>query len=489
MAFWEIFKAKSTPPPKKNYTFGSPRLSEGSYLSQFQHGNKMVELETWWKLYSNHHWINTCLNKIAQAGSKSYELVPIDPTKPSDVQDEETEIIYAFLNSPNPDESFHEVLFKMHRDVMTFGVCFAELQCSDSSEELVRPIIEKALSPMAEYISDVQQQAEDIIGEVVQSGIPAYLRVLPAQQMEVVNDDDGNITSYVQWKANGKKAYFTPDEIVHILHPHAQDPRYGESPLKAIATVATTDILIDRRQKRMIENQLCMDIVVKMPGAAEEEGKRFYEQVNSNYKAQSSNTNIIVTTNDITFENFATSKDGDYLKQADDNMKTICMSLGVPLSVIGVVDGTAGKGSGADSHLRTFIEHTVRTITMKIQNTLNRQVFSRFQAVGWDYTLRIVLEDTEDKTDVINNQINAVHAGLMTVNEARSALSMSPLPNGDDAFIVAGSTVMPLDQVGAIPPAPVMATAPSPEPKAVDDAKAQLKKAISTMRKAMDADA
>jgi HK97 family phage portal protein len=342
---------------------------------------------------------------------------------------------------------------------------------------------------MANYISDIQQEAEDIIGAVAPVGIPGFMRVLPAQQIEVVVDDDGNVLRYIQWKSNGKKATFECDEVIHMLHPHAQDPRYGESPLKSLATVVTTDLLVDKRQKKILLNDIALEWFINLPNVAEEEAKRVYEQFIAQYKSENSTFNGIVNTSpDFKIENISKSKDGDFLALGKDHMETIAMCLGVPLSVLGSSAGTSMNGAGSDNHLRNFIENTVRPISNKVETHLNRDCISAFLNHGLDYSLKLVLEDADDAAARIEMQGNAVKFGLKTINEIREEENKPPLEGGDKAFILAGNAIIPIDQIGVsvLPPAVVAPPMDSNvDDQPLNEAKDALKKAIRVLRKAL----
>ena len=512
MGLFDFLKSKPPAPPiekAQGTTLGSIDFapSRGNYLLSPQFENKREEFGVYWAAYLTSPWVRKCVDLRAQAASKIYRLVPVDGGL---ADANEIEPIEAFLNQPNPVDSLETLAFKINRDLILFGVCFVEMQTAEADASVVRSLVTKALTPFSGVVSNIDQEIEDTVGEIVQDGLPTYLRVLPAQQMEVITDKRGNPTQYVQWTDNGERIHFSPDEVLHILHPHSQSPTYGESPMKALARVVAIDSMIDLRQLKILQNDNTIDTIFSVPESSTEEIKKFYEELMNRYRGAGSTGRFLVTTNEVKIEDISKSKDGDFLKQGEDNRDTIAMVLGVPLSMLGVVDGTAGKGSGSDQHARNFSENTIRPFAIHIENIFNRNVIARWGSVGLDYRLEFVIEDADDDADLETMWNTAINNGSLTINEVRLKRGQGPIAGGDIAYKVSGATIISLENLSDTPSpreqmeatqqqaqahldaaqANTKAALPEDKPPAkeatdVKKAQEQLREAIRTLKKAL----
>jgi HK97 family phage portal protein len=495
MGFFNFGKAKTTQVPKAvkpSATFASANdgaIARGNYLLAQQYEDRRQESKVYWDVYENSPWAGTCIDLISNAGSKKWHLVPVDKNVKT-IDPDTVAPILEFLNAPNDIDTFSSLVSKIYRDLIVFGSCIMEFRTTSVDKEAVRGVISKAFNAFTGVIPNIDQEIEEAVGEVAQDGLPTWLKVLPFQQMEVLTDEKGRITGYRQWTVDGGRISYGVGEVIHIFHPKSQSGTYGDSRLKSLIEILTTDALIDRRQKRMLQNDVVLDKLFSIPNATnEEEVKRFYEQMMTQYRQAGSNGNFLVTTEEVKVDDISRSKDGDFLKQGEDNRNTIAMRLGVPLSVLGDTSGTSSTyAAGSDNALRSFLENTVRPLSNHIEHHLNRSLMAHFGNVGLEYLIAFDLEDADDSAAVETMYDQMIRNGTKTINEIRALRGDDPIQDGDTAWIDAKGA-MTLDML-LNPPEPVAPPVPkAPEPPPQDDttekAVVELRRALRTLRKSL----
>lgn len=435
--------------------------ARGSYLMQPRYDNRRQESEVYWEAYLSAPWIRPCVDLISRSGAKDWRLVPVDTTK--DIVDvNEVAPILRFLNSPNEIDTWSSLSAKVLREMIIQGSCVMYLGRSSADNQAIRDVVAKAFQPFSAGIANIQQEIEEVVGEIAIDGVPVYCRVLPLNEIEIQVDKNGHITGYVQWTIEGRQIQFKPEEILHIYHPLSSS-LYGDSLLAPIITVATCQLLIDRRQKKVLSSDIVFDALFTVPDTTnEEDTKRVYEQLNTTYRKDGNSATFFLSNADLKYANVAKARDADFMQATLNNRNTICLSLGIPLSVLGDSSSTSSTySSGADTALRSFLENVVRPLTNHLEYHVNRAIMSSFGALGLSYVLEYVLEDADDWSAIEQMYNIAINNGTMTRNEKRKKMGLDPMPGGDVLTITAGATVASLDTIlnppkPEPPPAPII---------------------------------
>ena len=488
MSIFDFFKATQPAPKNKRSAYASTNdvQARGSYLLAPQYDNRREESKVYLDGYLNCPWVKPCVDMIARSGAKNWRLVPIDKTK-TKIDAAEVEPILSFLNNPNDVDTWSSLSAKILRDMVIQGSCILYIGKTEVDKNAVRDSVTKAFAPFAGGIQNIDMEIEDVVGEVAIDGIPTWLKVLPFQQMEIIVDANGHITGYLQWTLDGRRIRFQPREIVHIFHPLSSSATYGDSMLTPLITIMTTDALIDRRQKKILQGDIALDAVFILPDSAnEEDTKRVYEQLNTAYRKNGNEATFFVTSGDLKYENVSKSKDGDFLKQGEDNRNSIAMHLGVPLSVMGDTSGTSSTyAAGSDTALRNFLENTVRPLTNHVEHHMNREVMAAFGNLGLEYVLEYCLEDADDAADVENMYNVAIGNGTMTRNEKRQKMGLDPIENGDVITVTAGAVCSTLNNI--INPPITVSGVSNPDVSKPDVTKAivEARSALRALRKAL----
>jgi HK97 family phage portal protein len=490
---------KALSPQKASLTLGSSNTGHASYAQQEE--STLYARQVYWSSYSLNTWVNKAVQVRANAGSKEWRLNPINGEAKAD--DIATAPIEAFLNQPNPQDNLHSLLFKIQRDLIIFGCCFLEMQTTASANQNA---VKKSLSALY-GINNVEQLAEDIVGEVASNGIPTFLRVLPNQTIEVNADERGNVIKYTQWNGN-IQTVLQSNEVIHFVSPRSQNPLYGESELQSLGPVIGADNLVKLRQVRMLESDSAIDTLFSLPeGTTTDEVRKFHEAISNQYKLQNSKGRFLVTTEEVKYQDIAKTKDADFLELCKKNKEEIVEKLGVPLSVLG--DSQSGLSASSDGDLRNFIENTVRPLNAYVEAIFNREVMALYQNIGLFYELEIVIDDNDDMSELEISWNNRINNGTMTRNEYRAKIGEDSIgPDGDVFTVQTGASCVSLNSIIDPPPPeppPVVMQAPgsvstlsddpqhSQEPKPSPKAKEALKKAklqelLREIKKAQESD-
>jgi HK97 family phage portal protein len=485
-------------------TVSPPGYGQGNYLLGKEFDEERYNSEVYRHSYEHSPWAATAINAIANVGSKGFHITSATDSTAT-IAASGIAPILAFLNAPNPTDTFVSLLMKIYQDLMIRGSVFLEFRTTASATGVqnLTPLVQKALAPFQQFIPDVAAEVQDVIGAVASGGIPTYLAVLPAEQMEVVTDKLGNIKKYVQWCPEGGKITFAPNELMRIFHPKSRSRTYGDSPLKPLVTLLTIDALVDKRQKKMLANDVVIDTIFSVPEARDkEEVAAFSEQMMAQYRAAGSSGNFLTTTSEVIVQDISKSKEGDYLGLKQNIRDQILMELGVPISQAGDTSGTSSSYSaGSDNAARAFVSNTILPLAKHIEAALNRQLMPLYSAIGLDdYIIVFDILDDDDTADVEITYDKMIRNGTMTINEVRAKRGQSPVPDGDTSWIDAKAPIT-LDTLvhppePAAPPGtppimtphiPLLRPAQSGEPE-VAKAIVEARQALKTLRKAYAAD-
>jgi HK97 family phage portal protein len=446
-----------------------------------------------YRMYRRSPWVNRSVNSIARAGSKAWRLVPRE--KDAELDAAAVQPIQDFLNQPNDTDSFEKLLFGILRDILVFGVCFMEIQSASLSEtqlDALKATVTQALTPWQQVVPDADAAREDLVSAITQDAPPTWLKVLPAYEIEAHTDRQGRITGYTQIGLEGQRIDFQPSEIVHLVHPESLNQIYGESPLEAVATIATIDILVDKRQKAKLENEVALDKIFKLnPETTRENVDRFVEQMAERFRGVRVAGSYLVTTEEVDTQEFDSLKDGEFLKLGDDNKTTIAQVLGVPLSVLGNSDGTMTTGAGGDAAWAVFIENTVEPLVQHVEGIFNNQILPRFANTGCPDVMLDIITEAMDDDQALEAKYNVmIGNGSTTPNEIRKLRGQDPLPDGlgNQPIITArGATLLKdLEKPPApppLPPGPGGVTEPPIKPEDITKALAQVRAGLRELRR------
>jgi HK97 family phage portal protein len=483
--------AKALPTPKPQVV--STQLAKAGYASGFgfllgqsQEEDKRQELEVYKLCYKRSWAVNTCIDKIAHACSKRWMVEGVD----GDLPDNQREIVEGFLSNPNDKDTFDSLLRRIVTSVLVYGFVVCVVESDAQPGQLAKAMattFDRLGTP--EVLEPFSQELQDLVGEQLSPlAVPKSITVLPSWQMTFkVDKATGAVTEYIRDR-EGAKTLYAPDQVLHIVHPNSEeDDCTGHSVITPIAQMANIDALIDRRTAAILADDTSIDGIFTVPDCDEESMRNFHAGIASQYRdnGNEAGASRFVTVNEgTTYADISKSKEGQYLKQKQWARDQIALSLGVPLSVLGVSEGTSMNGAGSDNHLRNFIENTVRPLAVYVEAQINKNLISRFNQVGINALVKLNLEDADDQNALEQTWNLAVGNGTMTRNEVRELRHMESLgPDGDVPSVTIGAAVVPLAQIAEPPPPPPAPPVMPTEP--IEAAVAKAREAIRELRKAL----
>lgn len=144
-----------------------------------------------------------------------------------------------------------------------------------------------------------------------------------------------------------------------------------------------------------------------------------------------------------------TPKDMDFINLKHMAATDIAMCFGVPSQLVGVPDAQT-YANVAEARLALY-EETIIPHLRKIESDLNEWLVPMFgEGLEFSFDIDKIPALAERTRRTYENVNSAVAQGIMTRNEAREAIGLSPLEGADDLYISA--TLFPLGSEAAPPP-------------------------------------
>jgi hypothetical protein len=129
-------------------------------------------------------------------------------------------------------------------------------------------------------------------------------------------------------------------------------------------------------------------------------------------------------------------KDMDFINLKHMSATDIALCFGVPSQLVGVPDSQT-YSNVAEARLALY-EETIIPHLRKVQSDMNEWLVPMFgEDLKFEYNVDEIPAITERRRMVYENVTNAVREGIITRNEARERLGLSPLDGGDELYISA----------------------------------------------------
>ena len=130
------------------------------------------------------------------------------------------------------------------------------------------------------------------------------------------------------------------------------------------------------------------------------------------------------------------------------------MCFGVPSQLVGVPDAQT-YANVAEARLALY-EETIIPMLRLVQSDMNEWLFPQYdERLEFEYNIDAIPALAERRRRIYENISQAVQHGIITRNEAREQIGLSPIDGGDDIYISA--TLFPLgSEVPEEPQDPLM---------------------------------
>lgn len=134
-------------------------------------------------------------------------------------------------------------------------------------------------------------------------------------------------------------------------------------------------------------------------------------------------------------------KDMDFINLKHGSATDIALCFGVPSQLVGVPDAQT-YANVAEARLALY-EETIIPHLRLIQSDLNEWLVPMFgEQLEFEYDIQAIPALAERQRKTYENITSAVREGIMTRNEAREIIGLSPIDGGDEIYI--GANLFPL---------------------------------------------
>ena len=162
-------------------------------------------------------------------------------------------------------------------------------------------------------------------------------------------------------------------------------------------------------------------------------------------------------------------RDMDFINLKHMSATDIALCFGVPSQLVGVPDSQT-YANVAEARLALY-EETIIPHLRLIQSDLNEWLMPMFgENLDFEYDLQAIPALAERERKIYENITSAVREGIMTRNEAREKIGLSPIDGGDDIYIAAN--LFPLGSEPSVPMPDAPDNEEDVEDYTIDDEKA-----------------
>jgi len=240
-------------------------------------------------------------------------------------------------------------------------------------------------------------------------------------------------------------------ELKHIKLWNPLDDYYGCSPLSAAAVEVDQHNLSSKHNINLLNNGARPSGAVIFKPKDESgfavnltEGQRaqLLTDLNNRFQGAGNAGRPMLLEGDFDWKEMGMSpKDMDFMNLKHMSATSIALCFGVPSQLVGVPDAQT-YSNVAEARLALY-EETIIPHLKLIQSDLNEWLIPMFnENIRFEYMLESIPALAERKRKTYENVTSAVREGIMTRNEAREVIGLSPIEGGDDIYI--SSTLFPL---------------------------------------------
>lgn len=389
---------------RRGYEYGIPRggTTETNQGGGDLGGDRREQLEQMYQVYATCTWSSACVDAIARTVTAGGLYIDWDsddqegskaPARPAEVVR-----LQQLLDYCNPYEDVQQLLRGMVTDLQVAGDAYLEVVW--------------------------------FLGE------PIALYSLDAASMRIRSDEHGVVEEYIQITEDGQKAYFQPEEIIHVSMDTPRSGLRGMSPTEKAILPITTWLYASGLLKETMRKGDPPNVHIDFPDSMSDNAiRRWLQQFRVRVLGPKNRGEPIVTQGGAHVTELQPSKLPDLQSIKAQARDEILSEYGVPPALVGVIEsGNLGGGTG-DSQRKTFLTNTCGPIGALILEKLNFHLTKRgFGIDGWTLKLREV--DMRDSLTIEQIRDMRIRNGLWILNRARADIGEPPVDGGDDAVLI-----------------------------------------------------
>ena len=288
-------------------------------------------------------------------------------------------------------------------------------------------------------------------------GRPKELHLLRPDRV-VVNGGSKAIPESYDYMINGRVQESYPvdqdtgaSDLKHIKLWNPLDDYYGCSPLSAAAVEVDQHNLSSKHNINLLNNGARPSgAVIFKPkdesgfnvNLSEAQRQQLLTDLNNRFQGAGNAGRPLLLEGDFDWREMGLSpKDMDFINLKHMSATDIALCFGVPSQLVGVPDAQT-YSNVAEARLALY-EETIIPHLKLLQSDLNEWLVPMFgDNIRFEYMIETIPALSERKRKTFENVTSAVREGIMTRNEGREILGLSPIKGGDDIYISA--TLFPL---------------------------------------------
>ena len=296
------------------------------------------------------------------------------------------------------------------------------------------------------------------------SGQPRELHLLRPDRIKIEGGAGGMPTRYDYMLRGRVEASYEVDqetgfsELKQTKLWNPMDDFYGCSPLSAAAVEVDQHNLSSKHNINLLNNGARPSgAVVFKPkdesgfhaNLTDSQRQQLLTDLNNRFGGTNNAGRPLLLEGDFDWKEMGLSpRDMDFINLKHMSATDIAMCFGVPSQLVGVPDAQT-YANVAEARLALY-EETIIPHLRKVESDLNEWLVAQFDdRLTFEYVIDEIPALSERRRRIYENVVSAVNAGIMTRNEARELVGLSPLKGADDLLVPA--TLFPLGESGAPP--------------------------------------
>lgn len=362
-----------------------------------------ANMEQYLRMYGEIGWLHACVSHIASSVAED-EWSLFEIGKDGSRQEVTTEHeIKTVLSDPNPYQTGHELI-------------------------------------------KTTQIFIDLVGEAYWVIDGGQIWCYPPHKMQVVPDTKGGkfISGYV-FNADSKKIPLKAEDVIPFISPNPLNPLRGISPAQSIGIELDTQSFALQHNRNWFYRGAAPGMVIMYPENIPE-GE--YDRLKASWDAEHrgygrAHTTAILTGGGKAEVMSMNNREMDFVKLMAQNRDAILGAYGMPYSVLGGAEHiNRATATAAQVDCATRV---TRPRLVFLREKLNKFLVPRFSG-GKNMELDFDNPVPADDEANINKVASGVQHGWMTINEAREALDMDDIPNGDVLLWPINMTPTPVEE-------------------------------------------
>jgi HK97 family phage portal protein len=299
------------------------------------------------------------------------------------------------------------------------------------------------------------------------NGPPMELYTLRPDRIQIKPDPINFVGGYIYKTSAGEKT-FDPNKIMHIKLFSALSDYYGLSPIQVAGRGIDNDNAANAWNNSMLNNGARpTGAMVTEDFLQDEQYNRLKGEIDTMYKGSKNAGKPMLLEGGLKWHEMGLSpRDMDFIQSKKLSRVEICAAFGVPPEIVG--DKEHATYSNYQEARQAFYQDTVLPMLDLIRDKLNAGLVPDFgdSSLYLDYD-KDSIEALQENADTEAQRIREdVKAGILTVNEGRTARGYETLKNGDVLYIPGTVWVVSTDGKVVLSPKPEPAQEPPADPNA-----------------------